>query len=884
MDHRVKGLGSALAILLGAACGAASAQSSTWRVANYGTEFSTAGIAPQALALDASNDPYAFAFVANGAESAIRLSHYHGADGTIIWQRDVALSEAPWFPFSTYNSGRPTAALASVGTDAVLAATNYDTQFYGRIARYAGGDGDLVWGNAEHAPTAVAYEAVAVDAAGNVIAAGAAGDIDVSPTKGHVAKFHAGDGSLAWSVDLDAAACGAGSSLWFQFTTVSVDDNGDVVAGGFSPYEHAFPFCAFKLSGIDGSVKWTYAYLPHGASFVSVAVDGGGDPVFAVGSDSNYSLAIVKVDGTAGTKVWSRDPVSAQPSGFGVQPFVLTPNGDVVVSAAGTRGYASTDGHLLWPQDAPASGVPTIDSSGNIVIVSNDWSNGKINLFRLSIADGSVLWSTGYALDTVGYWDYPNLVIGDSAGHFLALQSFSQLCCADKQSLLLHGDASNGSIDWHVRDRNVAPSNAIQFEPNPVFSRTSAPTPDGGIVGVGTAYLGVPENARGPADRITVIKRSLDDGHLLWRAVPDLGLEYCVPSSLVVDGNGDVIIGGSCNGKGQTIKFGGSDGHVLWAASKQDGCDYAAIDSVSVDSGNNVYATGWCEPPNSYLQLTVRFDGATGAPSWQKLTAAAASSYSQFLVGADSAGGVIFAGTENLTGDPNSAAVSLIVNKLHAVDGSPVWSQHFDPPENGFESLAALALYSNGDVAVAAIESLATSNTLAARLRAVDGAIKWATHDTAPEMAGVTPRAMTLDAQENVLLAGGAGAWKYSGATGTRSWILHGLPASVTGESLNDVIAAPDGTVAVTGACNVAGRSVPNLCVVDIASATGLPVWTAVDLPAEPGYSVGIGLVAGADGAMVVSGNYAVPNASPWSLVRVIGPSTDDLFPNGFEP
>jgi hypothetical protein len=303
-----------------------------------------------------------------------------------------------------------------------------------------------------------------------------------------------------------------------------------------------------------------------------------------------------------------------------------------------------------------------------------------------------------------------------------------------------------------------------------------------------------------------------------------------------------------------------------------------------VDSGNNVYATGWCEPPNSYLQLTVRFDGATGAPSWQKLTAAAASSYSQFLVRADSAGGVIVAGTENLTGDPNSAAVSLIVNKLHAVDGSPVWSQHFDPPENGFESLAALALYSNGDVAVAAIESLATSNTLAARLRAVDGAIKWATHDTAPEMAGVTPRAMTLDAQENVLLAGGAGAWKYSGATGTRSWILHGLPASVTGESLNDVIAAPDGTVAVTGACNVAGRSVPNLCVVDIASATGLPVWTAVDLPAEPGYSVGIGLVAGADGAMVVSGNYAVPNASPWSLVRVIGPSTDDLFPNGFEP
>jgi len=40
----------------------------------------------------------------------------------------------------------------------------------------------------------------------------------------------------------------------------------------------------------------------------------------------------------------------------------------------------------------------------------------------------------------------------------------------------------------------------------------------------------------------------------------------------------------------------------------------------------------------------------------------------------------------------------------------------------------------------------------------------------------------------------------------------------------------------------------------------------------------------GADGAMVISGNYAVPGASPWSLVRVIGPSTDDLFPNGFEP
>ncbi|HET7064570.1 MAG TPA: hypothetical protein VFI49_09845, partial [Rudaea sp.] len=248
MDQKVKGLSSALAIFLAAAAATASAQSFTWRVPNYGTEFSTAGIAPQALALDAGNDPYAFAFVANGAEFLIRVSHYDGADGSITWQRDVGLAASPWFPFSTYSSGQPTAALASVGTDAVLATTNYDTQFYGQIARYAGGDGGLVWENAEHAQTAVAYEAVAVDAAGNVIAAGAAGDIYISPTKGHVAKFHASDGSLAWSVDLDAGACGAGASFWFQFTTVSVDDNGDVVAGGFSPDEHAFPFCAFKLS------------------------------------------------------------------------------------------------------------------------------------------------------------------------------------------------------------------------------------------------------------------------------------------------------------------------------------------------------------------------------------------------------------------------------------------------------------------------------------------------------------------------------------------------------------------------------------------------------------------------------------------------------------
>jgi hypothetical protein len=283
MDHRVKGLSSALAICLAAAGSAASAQSSSWRVANYGSEFSTAGIAPQALALDASNDPYAFAFVANGAESAIRLSHYHGANGSIIWQRDVALPEAPWFPFSTFNSGQPTAALASIGTDAVLAATNYDTQFYGRIARYAGGNGDLVWEKRRTCAHCRGVRSGCGRCGGNVIAAGAAGDIYVSATKGHVAKFHAGDGSLAWSVDLDAAACGAGSSLWFQFTTVSVDDNGDVFAGGFFPIRTRVSVLRVQTGGTDGSVKWTYAYLPHGASFVRVAVDGGGDPVFASG-------------------------------------------------------------------------------------------------------------------------------------------------------------------------------------------------------------------------------------------------------------------------------------------------------------------------------------------------------------------------------------------------------------------------------------------------------------------------------------------------------------------------------------------------------------------------------------------------------------------------
>ncbi|QBB70027.1 hypothetical protein ELE36_06440 [Pseudolysobacter antarcticus] len=885
---RLKFTAISVLILFSAICeSSAVAQTIAWRVPTYGASPSVAGLGQQSLVFDASDNPYLFVYTSDSNGGGIRLTHYRAVDGSAAWQKDISVI-AP--SSSSLGSIYPTAALTTTADDAVVATTNYGAgHLYAEVARYRGTDGSELWRAGEYPQKDLAYAAIATDSTANIIAAGASGIVNITVISGHVAKFNNNDGSLAWSVDIGAGSCVPGAVANLQFSTAAIDKNGDALVAGFATQNQntGLVFCVAKLSGVDGALLWAYGYTPSGShpsanDLPSMAIDLQGNPIignaYTLPNTSPYfNFALVKLSGATGVPLWSEDPVVMGGSNVASASIIADASGNIVLSSGGgTRKYSSGDGHHLWPQDSAIGGAPAIDSLGNILLVQNashDSTGPKMNFLALNGADGSQLWSNSFALGGFNYWDALAVAV-DRSGHFAAAQTQSSLCCIGKQSLILKAQGTTGAIDWHTNDRVLGPSTATLLEPGPYISRTSALTPDDGIVSTGFSYN--PDSVSDYSRQILVVKRSARDGHLMWSSTASLGSDGCRPSALVVDGNGDVIVVGNCFSEPRTIKLRGTDGKQLWVGSAQSSCAYAVASSVAIDAANDVYATGWCQQPNGLL--TVKYASATGTPLWTQITDSSYSSHSQNLVAVDATGGVLIGGVIDPSGNGSALASSLSVKKLHAGDGSLVWSRRIDRPANGYDELGVMAVYPNGDLVISGSENGTTSNTLSARLNSSDGSVKWMTHDP----AAVSPVAMMLDPAGDVLLAGGRSLWKYGGSDGSIGWALTSAPsADGFSDSFNDVTLDHSGNVVATGQCRVGG--IRPFCVASVNDATGLQNWRLIGV--DPGkYTVGIGVLVAKDGGILVSTNYAVPDTSPMSLLRITGPFADGIFAAGFEP
>jgi hypothetical protein len=90
--------------------------------------------------------------------------------------------------------------------------------------------------------------------------------------------------------------------------------------------------------------------------------------------------------------------------------------------------------------------------------------------------------------------------------------------------------------------------------------------------------------------------------------------------------------------------------------------------------------------------------------------------------------------------------------------------------------------------------------------------------------------------------------------------------------------------VLATGAAYAAENANPNLYVVSIDAVTGTQQWSITDNSLQPNFDVGIGVLVAHDGGILVSADDALVNSSSWTLLRITGPFTDDIFANSFEP
>lgn len=327
------------------------------------------GVVARALAIDANGDAIAAGFADNEDPTGdFIVFKVDGADGALLWRKDVTGGGGDAYGVATDASGDVIAAGVIGGNFAVV--------------KLAGADGTELWraeiNGTEDFSSDSAY-GVAVDSAGNAVAIGVTKDATTRATL-TVAKFAAVSGTLLWRRDILGDSIQPGGGFYNQMAVrVAADD--DVIATGFVYNANTqSDFAVVRFDGDDGSEVWRRE------------IDGGvtGSCGLVCKSDLGYLLDF-------------------DPSGaiiIGGHTSNTSGTGDFTVAK-----LADADGSIVWRRDLKGVGGKTAggnglsaDTSGNIVTVSgtSDFPRVYFTLTKLSGADGSTLWAdtaTGYRVD-----------------------------------------------------------------------------------------------------------------------------------------------------------------------------------------------------------------------------------------------------------------------------------------------------------------------------------------------------------------------------------------------------------------------------------------------------------------------------------------------------
>ena len=278
--------------------------------------------------------------------------------------------------------------------------------------------------------------ALAVDAAGDVIAAGnTLGDCDDLPGLFTVVKLDGATGAERWR-----AAARAGAA-W----AVAVDAAGDVVAAGTGAApDDVYPgnLAVVKLDGTTGAERWRH--LAGVGWAAAVALDAEGDAVAAgaLEGTTEYDLAVVKLDGTTGAVRWARTLDGSANDHDAARAVAIDAVGDVlaagitrntgteidftVVKLAGASGAElwrqALDGTgTLYPFDDEATAV-ALDASGDVVaagILDELGTEPDFAVVKLAGGDGTVRWRRTLAGTETGYDAATDLAL-DQAGDVVA--------------------------------------------------------------------------------------------------------------------------------------------------------------------------------------------------------------------------------------------------------------------------------------------------------------------------------------------------------------------------------------------------------------------------------------------------------------------------------
>ena len=371
------------------------------------------------VVVDAGGNVIAAGSTNNGTGSAFTVIKYNGVTGTEIWRRVIAGTDPDRFDSANAVTldGSGNVVAAGVTNSGCVAGWDCEIVFGDfTVIKFSGADGTELWrqviGSASNSHGSATYNsanAVAVDRAGNVVAAGASssglGDFTVI-------KFNGTTGAELWRRVLTGSVAAGDCVDWAR--AVTVDGEANVVASGFlcnAPPFQSVP-TVIKFNGVTGQELWRQSI----AGVSVVAIDSQGH-VVAAGSIPDRAtftsaFSTIKFNGATGQELW-RQVINGTANTAGSSNFASVvasdAQGNVVAAGSTTNNGTGRDftvvkfdgatGAEVWRQvinDADNANIfpwttaraLAIDFQGNVVAAGSTTNNGTGSAFTAIKFDG----------------------------------------------------------------------------------------------------------------------------------------------------------------------------------------------------------------------------------------------------------------------------------------------------------------------------------------------------------------------------------------------------------------------------------------------------------------------------------------------------------------
>ena len=443
--------------------------------------------------------------------------------------------------------------------------------------------------------------AVATDPQLNPIAFGA---IEVAPNSYafHLVKLSKDSGSELWNHQLS----GTGNQHLTAPRTVAVDAAGDVIAAGhldnMPPTDN---FTVFKVAGTNGALLWRYAGPLNGDAW-SLALDSAGN-AFATGSPfvvvkldatTGVELWRTPVTGTAMFGFNQARGIAVDSSG-NVFAVGKTYNGtDLGTPVFTVVKLAGSDGTLQWRREITGTGVPDngtewndgkgigLDASGDVIVVGSVYNTATsldFAVIKLKGSDGTDLWRreidsnvppSGNCTTFACRADLASLVAIDPVGDVLAAGATANVQHTSNFTLIKMS-GSTGNTVWRQDASGGGLGLAVDGSGN-VVALTTETIEDTSIA------------------VSTIAKRAGTDGALLWSVEPT----NTALGSLAVDASTNIVAAGSTYfGAFTVMRIAGTDGSDAI-------CGDGAVTAPEQCDDANLIDDDGCESDCTYTPVT----------------------------------------------------------------------------------------------------------------------------------------------------------------------------------------------------------------------------------------------------------------------------------------